>query len=385
MEGFYAQDYPFAWRPIHVISTSYRTNHGVSKDSRPQRAKKIIFYEHFLESGIRFEGFARRKVTDKKEYWCMSRQKAGKSPRRKSKRSPARRPRAAHRFSVKVESLNEKGEGVAYREGRKLNLPKTLPGEEVICQYHPERPRKDRLQVLKITEASPTRVEPPCRFFEDCGGCHLQHLDYAQQLRFKQNLIKKQLLAFPELKGIEVHPVVGMEEPFHYRNKCQLPFQQQGDELVYGLYRSGTHEVIPIDYCLVENRDANRVAQIVREWAIQFQIPVYDERTHQGLLRHVVVRKGMFTGEVMVVLVVRQENVPHWKELLRELKASIAGLRSFYINVNSARTNRILGPKQMLAFGNPSITERIGAYRFRIFPETFFQINSLQTLKMLER
>ncbi len=293
-----------------------------------------------------------------------------------AKRSPQLR--------LKIEDLNERGEGVAYYNKLKLNIRKALPGETVLVRYDPRRPRKDRLQLLRILEPSPLRVQPPCPYFEECGGCHLQHLQYTRQLEVKRRNIQRLLLAYPALRGIRVETVEGMPEPTFYRNKTQMPFVEQGGEVVYGLFRKGTHEVIPVDTCLVESKDANRALQIVRDWARKYRIPAYDERSGQGVLRHVVIRKGMFTGQLMVVVVSNLSELPHWKELVSVLKMEMRNLKSIVLNVNSARTNLILGPRNLVLWGDPFIEERLGPRRFKIFPETFFQTNSVQAVKMLE-
>ncbi len=285
---------------------------------------------------------------------------------------------------LKIEDLNERGEGVAYYEKLKLNIRKALPGEEVLVRYDPRRPRKDRLQLLKILEPSPLRVTPPCPYFEDCGGCHLQHLRYTKQLEIKRQSIQRLLLAYPVLRGVRVEAVEGMPEPTYYRNKTQMPFVEQDGNLVYGLFRKGTHEVTPIDACLVESKDANRVLQLVRSWAENHRIPAYDERSGEGVLRHVVVRKGMFTGHLMMVVVSNEPELPHWKELVKALKMELRNLKSIVLNVNRSRTNLVLGKENVVLWGEPFIEERLGKKRFKIFPETFFQTNSVQTVKLLE-
>ncbi|NOX37092.1 MAG: 23S rRNA (uracil(1939)-C(5))-methyltransferase RlmD [Calditrichaeota bacterium] len=289
------------------------------------------------------------------------------------------------RIRTKIEFLNEKGAGVAFHQRHKLTVEKTLPGEEVLVEYRPERPRKDRIVLKKLLEQAPDRVEPPCPFFDECGGCHLQHMAYPLQLRFKQQIIQRLLLAYPSLRSVKVAPVVGMPEPFYYRNKTQMPFQIKGDQVIYGLYRSGTHFLVPIDRCLVESRDANAVLRIIRDWANRSNIPIYDERAHEGILRHVVVRKGMFTNQVMVILVVTTQEVPNWKGALQELKNHLPGLTSVYLNIQPRRTNVILGPENILIWGEPFIYEKIGPLTFRIYPNTFFQINSVQTVRLLEK
>lgn len=295
--------------------------------------------------------------------------------------STGQRPR---RFSLKIEDLNDEGAGVGFRNKRKIAVPKTLPGERVVIEFVPDLPRKQRIHLLKVLEPSSSRQVPPCPYFSECGGCHLQHLSYAEQLRFKQQVIKKQLLGYPALRGIRVHPVVGVSDPLHYRNKCQMPFQKSGNKVVYGLFRSGTHEVLPIEECLVESRDANQALHIVRNWAEWFKIPIYDELRHEGLLRYTLVRKGIFTGQVMVVLVSSRREVPHWSDLLRMLKQGLPSLSSFVINVNPHVTNRILGAENLPVWGDPVIEERIGRYYFSIAPDTFFQINSVQWVRLLD-
>lgn len=300
---------------------------------------------------------------------------------------------AKNRLTVKIEDLNEAGEGVAFYKKLKINVEKTLPGEEVLIEYLPERPRKDRIRLLKILQPSPHRREAPCPYFGECGGCQLQHLEYSRQLLFKQQQIQRLLLAYPALKHIVVHPPEGMPEPFYYRNKTQMPFQftdspasggPQG-ETIFGLFRSGTHEVIPIEQCLVESRDANRALQIIRGWANRFRISIYDENRHEGLLRHAVIRKGIFTHQLMVVLAATTKEIPHLLELLRELKAGLPSLHGVQINVNAKKTNLILGEQNISIWGEAYIEERLGRRRYRVYPHTFFQVNSVQMVRLLDK
>lgn len=317
------------------------------------------------------------------------------SSSKKSRRSLARKDTfvARNRLKVKIEDLNEAGEGVAFYKKLKINVEKTLPGEEVLIEYLPERPRKDRIRLLKILEPSPHRREAPCPYFAECGGCQLQHLEYSRQLLFKQQQIQRTLLQYPALKQIIVHPPEGMPEPFYYRNKTQMPFQfmdspasggPQG-QTIFGLFRSGTHEVIPIEQCLVESRDANRALQIIRDWANRFHVAIYDETRHEGLLRHAVIRKGIFTHQLMVILVVTTGQIPHLAELLRELKAGLPSLHGVQFNLNAEKTNLILGARNIAAWGEPYIEERIGRRRYRVYPHTFFQVNPVQMVRLLDR
>ena len=287
-------------------------------------------------------------------------------------------------IQLKIKSLNESGEGVGYYRQYLLTVEKTLPGEEIIIHYLPQHPRKNRIQLQKIIKKSPMRIEPPCPYFGQCGGCQLQHLAYPAQLQWKQQMIRDLLSDFPELQSVQVHPVAPMPGETHYRCKTQLPFQHKDQALVYGLYQQGTHEITPIDQCLVESRDANRVLEIVKDWAEHSKIPIYNEHTHSGSLRHVLIRKGQFSHQVMVVLVNRTAELPHLNKLLELLKAGIPSLKSLIVNHNPAKTNRILGGNNQVIWGEGFIEEKLGRLSFRIYPNTFFQSNPVQMLRLID-
>ena len=301
---------------------------------------------------------------------------------KKKKRKPGQK---AQTLVLKIEDLNEQGKGVAYLNGQKITVKKTVPGERVLVRYLPHRPPKDRIRLLKIVEVSSVRVEPPCPYFSECGGCHLQHLPYNVQLHFKNNWLKRLLHPYRELKSISVEPVMGMQEPFHYRNKTQMPFREVNGRVEYGLYRQGTHEIVPMDQCPVENNDANRALRIVREWANRYGVAAYDERDHSGLLRYVMVRRGTFTNQVMVAVVSTTRDLPHWQQLRQELQEGLPSLKSIILNINPLKTNVVLGTENLLLWGEPYIYEKLGRIRYRIYPNTFFQINSVQMLKILEK
>jgi 23S rRNA (uracil1939-C5)-methyltransferase len=298
----------------------------------------------------------------------------------------AQKQKNSSKFIVTISDLNKDGAGIASYKGHTVVVPKTLPGETVLLSYHPERPKKSRLRLKKLFTSAPERVTPPCQYFDVCGGCHLQHMAYQQQLNFKQSVIEG---LFQETglshSNLVIQRIEGMPEPLHYRNKTQLPLFLSGGEIHYGLYRSGTHQPIPVEYCPVESREANIALKIVRDWARQYRITCYNEREHTGLLRHVVVRKGFFTGQAMVVLVTTDFDIPHLPALLTELKKVLPGLRSVQLNLNNSRTNVILGNENRLLWGENFIEEQLLGLRFKIFPNTFFQINSIQILKVLNR
>jgi 23S rRNA (uracil1939-C5)-methyltransferase len=287
-------------------------------------------------------------------------------------------------FLVNIDQLNFKGEGIGFQKNLKIVVPKTLPGEQAEVCYFPQQPRNNRIQLQKIFKRSSLRIEPPCPYFDHCGGCQLQHLGYPDQLQWKQQMIRDLLSDFPKLQSVRVHPVAPMPVETHYRCKTQLPFQLKDQAVVYGLYRQGTHEITPIDQCLVESREANRVLDIIKDWAEHSKIPIYNEHTHSGSLRNVMIRKGQFSNQVMVVLVSRTAELPHLKDLLELLKTGMASLKSLILNHNPDRTNRVLGENNQTIWGEEFIEEKLGRFSFRIYPNTFFQSNPTQMLRLMD-
>jgi 23S rRNA (uracil1939-C5)-methyltransferase len=186
------------------------------------------------------------------------------------------------------------------------------------------------------------------------------------------------------MKNLNIQPVEGLSNPFYYRNKTQIPFKNKNHRIVYGLYRRGTHEIVPIDYCMVENREANQVLKIVKEWAEKYHIPLYRETDQTGNLRYVVIRKGEFTGQIMVILVINKPTT-HLPELQKILRARISGLTSIILNYNSTTGNTILSEKNEVIWGKPFIEETFLGVHFRIYPNTFFQISPVQAVRMTRK
>lgn len=301
-------------------------------------------------------------------------------------RSKNKPPRSSGRDMVlTIKTLNARGEGVGFFKKFKIGVDKTLPGEEVRVRYLPNRPRKDRIQLQEILKTSPLRVKPPCPYFSHCGGCQLQHVPYSEQLKFKQQWIRQALIAAGITKDIQIHPLEPMAVETRYRNKTQMPFGNRKNQVIYGLYHHGTHELIDINYCLVESIDANQALQIVKQWAGQHHISGYSEQENSGLLRHVVVRKGQFTHQVMVIIVSRNRTLPQWKELVSDLREGLPSLKSVILNYNPHPTNVILGDSAQVLWGEPYIEEKLTSISFRIYPNTFFQTNSVQTVRLIDK
>lgn len=283
------------------------------------------------------------------------------------------------RQTVYIEDLTHDGNGVAKIDGYPLFIQGALPGET--AEIHVMKTLKNYgfAKVVNILEKSPDRVEAPCVYFSQCGGCQLQHLSYEGQLKWKQNMVANVMKRLGKIDA-PVHPVKGMEEPWHYRNKSQIPFaQNESGQMVAGFYKTKSHSIVDMERCLIQTGEADVVmADLKRELEISGMRP-YDEKSHQGMLRHVVVRKGRATGEVMVVLVTKSKKFPQASAVIEKIRALIPNVTSIVQNVNGEKTNVIFGNDTFTLWGKDTIEDTIGNVRFEISARSFYQVNPVQT------
>lgn len=283
------------------------------------------------------------------------------------------------RQTVYIEDLTHDGNGVAKIDGYPLFIQGALPGET--AEIHVMKTLKNYgfAKVVDILEKSPDRVEAPCVYFSQCGGCQLQHLSYEGQLKWKQNMVANVMKRLGKIDA-PVHPVKGMEEPWHYRNKSQIPFaQNESGQMVAGFYKTKSHSIVDMERCLIQTGEADVVmADLKRELEILGLRP-YDEKSHQGMLRHVVVRKGRATGEVMVVLVTKSKKFPQASAVIEKIRALIPNVTSIVQNVNGEKTNVIFGNDTFTLWGKDTIEDTIGNVRFEISARSFYQVNPVQT------
>ncbi|HHY46090.1 MAG TPA: 23S rRNA (uracil(1939)-C(5))-methyltransferase RlmD [Firmicutes bacterium] len=311
-------------------------------------------------------------------------------------------------IEVSVTGLNHEGEGVARIDGFALFLPGALAGERVRARITTVKKNYGRGQVLEIMIPSPARTSPVCQVFGECGGCQLQHLDYSEQLELKRRLVTDALERIGHLKGIRVEPTMGMEEPWRYRNKAQYPVKsvavagagpgrvlggrierertaQKGKGLtgerkglVGGFYARGTHVIVPCEDCRIQHPLSGMILRETLALAGQAGLEAYDEKTGEGFLRHVIIKIGFFTGEAMVVLVTNGEGFPHGEALGKSLHDAIPAVCSVVQNINTRRTNVILGDRFRVLWGKDHIEDVLGGLRFRISAGSFYQVNPAQ-------
>ena len=290
--------------------------------------------------------------------------------------------RAGGIYPIEISGLGHSGEGVGRYQDFTVFVPHALPGEAVQVRIREVKKTYAKGQLLSVTQASPDRVEPPCPIYDKCGGCQLLHLGYQGQLAAKRQQVLDAVTRIGKLTNVVVHPTLGAADPWHYRNKMQFPAGQDGGDLVVGCYAQGTHDIIAAENCLIQHHGNNTIAAEVRRIAAELGIPAYDERSGTGILRHVMGRVGAATGEVMAVLVTTTDKLPRRRELVTAMREEIPGLVSIIQNINSRRTNIILGDTTRTLWGKDTITDRLGNLTFQISARSFFQVNTTQTLAL---
>ena len=283
---------------------------------------------------------------------------------------------------LQISGLGSSGEGVGKAQGFTVFVKGALPGETVKVKLFQVKKSYASGNILSVEQASAQRVEPPCPYYKTCGGCQLQHLSYEGQLAVKRQQVQDALERIGHIEGCEVLPVIGMTNPWHYRNKMQFPVAKTRGEIQIGCYAALTHNVIDINDCIIQKQANNKIMQVVRRWMQQFNIAAYDENTGKGVVRHVMGRVGIKTGDVMAVIITACYDIPHAGELVTMLKSEVGGLKSIVQNINKKRTNIIMGSKNRVLYGKSTIKDKLGNLKFNISPLSFFQVNSEQTEKL---
>lgn len=281
-------------------------------------------------------------------------------------------------YIIDITGMGSEGEGIGKVEGFTVFIQGALINEKVKARIIKLSKSYAVGKLLEVITPSQDRREPLCSIYKRCGGCQLQHMSYEGQLDFKRSRVKDALERIGGLKDIEVNPVLGMENPLRYRNKVQLPVGGT-DKPYIGFYSPRSHDIIDMDKCYIQNEAADRVVKHTREWMEKCRIRPYDEATHSGLVRHIMVRQAYRTGEIMVVLVTNGREIPYVDEYIEALRKNINNLTGVLQNINTDKTNVILGKENIVLWGREIITDYIGRFKFNISPHSFFQVNPVQT------
>ena len=285
-------------------------------------------------------------------------------------------------YIVEIIDNGYEGEGIAKIDGFTVFVPGTIKGEKVKILIVKVLSSHAFGKALEILESSEARQEADCSTYKRCGGCNLRHIKYEETLKMKQNAV--QSLVNKTLKNkVEVQKTIGMENPFHYRNKAQYPIgiNKEG-EAVIGVFAQRTHEVIPMEKCLIQNPKSEEIAKFVLQFIKDNKISVYNEKTGKGLFRHIVIKVGIKTNEIMCILVVNGKSIPKETKLIEELTTKFPQIRTIVKNINIKNTNVILGKENINIYGNGYIQDILGEYTFRISPLSFYQVNPVQAEKL---
>lgn len=281
-------------------------------------------------------------------------------------------------YIVEIKGMGYEGEGVGKIDDFTIFIPGAIKGEKVNAKIVKVNKNFAFGKLLDVVEESSFRTDPICDIYKRCGGCQLQHLSYEGQLDFKGQRVKDAIERIGKINP-EVLPVIGMENPYNYRNKVQLPVGEANGEINIGFYALRSHDIINMEKCYIQDEISEKIMTLVKQWMITNNIKAYDETTHTGVLRHLMIRKGFKTSEVMVVLVTRTNELPHKDEIINLLTSNVKEVVSVIQNINSEKTNVILGLKSNTLWGKDTIQDYIGKFKFNISPLSFFQVNPVQT------
>ncbi|KOO41067.1 23S rRNA (uracil(1939)-C(5))-methyltransferase RlmD [Priestia koreensis] len=287
-------------------------------------------------------------------------------------------------FLITIKRLGINGEGVGYYKRHVVFVPGALPTEEVVVEVTNTHPKFAEAKIKKIKKKSPQRVNAPCPIYELCGGCQLQHLQYPSQLDAKRDIVLQAFerhTRFNEI-GPKIKKTIGMEDPWHYRNKAQFQVGLKDNKVIAGLYSANSHRLINIENCIVQHQVTTKVMNTVKQILQDLKISVYDEKKRTGVIRTLVIREGFQTGEVQLVFITGQKEIPRQQLLVEEVKRRLPQVKSIVQNINNRKTSLIFGDETFTLDGKDVIQETLGDLSFELSARAFFQLNPTQTVKL---
>ncbi len=283
-------------------------------------------------------------------------------------------------YIVDIVDLGQGGVGIGKYDGFTVFVEGGLIKDKVIVNINKSKKNYAVGDIVEIIKKSPFRVQRSCsEALRDCGGCQIQELDYQKQLDIKTNEVKQVISRIGKLENVKIHDTIGMDTPLRYRNKAQFPIQKVNNEPVIGFYKKKSHDIIPMDKCVIQHDINDKIIKIIKTYINAYNVSIYDEKSHTGVLRHLVTKIGFETKEVMVVLVANGKKLPYLNELASVLEENVPGFKTLVVNTNREKTNVILGKENRVIYGEGKINDYIGDLLFEISPLSFFQVNPVQT------
>jgi len=282
-------------------------------------------------------------------------------------------------FEIEIIDMAEGGEGIGKIDGLAVFVDGGITGDKVRIKQTKKKKKYAIGRIIKLIEPSKWRVEPKCKHAFACGGCQVQHMDYAKQLEHKNDYVDACIERIAKIENFNVEPIIGMENPYHYRNKGQYPIGTDSDGNVeIGFYKTKTHHIVDVDECFIQNEKNNKIIKTIKDLIMKYRISVYEEKSHKGTLRHIMLRNSK-ANQWMVVFVTNGNDFKSANDIVNELVETHPEIISVIQNVNSVKGNRILGYTNKTLYGADKIVDTIGDLTFELSPLSFFQVNPIQT------
>ncbi len=287
-------------------------------------------------------------------------------------------------LTIDITDLGENGEGIGRHEGMAVFVPGALPGERITARIKTQKKNYAHGRLVEILTPSPDRVNPPCEIAGQCGGCQIQSMNYQAQLKWKESQVRACMDRIAKLPEVVISPIIGMEDPWHYRNKVLYPAGGSPGKPELGFYKLGSHQVVSGKGCLIQHPFNAEVLEAVKELMELHGIQPYSEQTHTGHIRHILLRNSL-KGEWLMVWVTSGKSMPRSQAVAADLKAKFPQIVTMLVNRNAHKDHRMLGDRTDILYGAGYLEDSINNLTFRISPESFFQVNPIQTKVLYEK
>ena len=285
-------------------------------------------------------------------------------------------------YIVDIIDNGYEGEGIAKIDNFTIFIPGAIKGEKIKILIVKVLSSHAFGKIIEILKKSEERVKEDCYTYKRCGGCNLRHVNYKTTLEMKQNMVQS-LINKTLDKKVTVRETIGMENPYNYRNKAQYPIGiNKNNEPIVGVFANRTHEIIPFEECKIQKPISEKIARFICNYIKEKKISVYNEKTQKGIFRHIVIKVGVATNEIMCILVLNADGFKEENDLVNKLKTKFTNIKTIVKNINKKNTNVILGSKNVVLYGNGYIFDKLDEFKFKISPMSFYQINPVQTEKL---
>ena len=284
---------------------------------------------------------------------------------------------------LEITEMTGQGSGIGKLDGMAVFVPMTAVGDIIDARILKVKKNYAFAKIERIITASDIRIEADCKCYSKCGGCVFRHISYEEELKIKKQRVYDALTRIGKIEDFKMNEIVGCESPDNYRNKSQIPIgKDKENNVIMGFFGNHSHRIVGNGECMLHPKEFDDIVGIIKNWINQYNIDIYDETAHRGLLRHLYLRHGKKSGELMVCMVINGNDLPFKQELIGMLTVYSDNIKSIMLNVNRGKTNVVLGGKCVTIYGNDHITDELCGLKFNISPLSFYQVNRDQTEKL---